>query len=99
MPLVTYISVIVLAVAAFLDGYSTDRFLRAKNAKYYETNPIFGPRPSLFRLAVEGSLIIAAEIALTLLVKGDMQQILASVLLLQAGFHMKCFQNNMEIPV
>ena len=81
------IASIVLVVAAAFDGISTIYAL-GKGAE--EQNPLFGKHPSGLRVFVQGTLIIAAEIALSWLlfsyrpVAGNVAGV---GMLVQSGFH------------
>jgi hypothetical protein len=56
---------IVLACCAFLDGWSTHLFLSHGGS---EKNPLFGLHPSQWRMWLEGTTIIAAEMLLAWIV-------------------------------
>ena len=86
---------VVLAVCAFLDGWSTYQFLhRTANS---EGDPLFGAHPSDLRLWLEGSAIIAAEMALAWWASSKREWLgwgFAAAFLAQATVHVLFYLDN-----
>ena len=84
-----------LVVCSFLDGWSTHLFLTLGNI--YEANPLFGRYPSEWRLWIEGSAIIAAEILFAWEISRRKPQLTGwfiIALLVQIAIHLHCYCTN-----
>lgn len=87
------IALILFALASILDGISTWWFLK-KYPGVIETNPILGKHPSTLRLAVTGLIYWAIVFTLWFFWHAESYGILMA-----AGYHVKCAQDNFRIQL